>query len=67
VAESLFVIFIDNFAALNAVYGAFGGIIALLLWIYLSGCIVIFGACLSAAQANISVSNHGALPQGAKL
>jgi len=72
VAESLFVMFIDNFAALNAVYGAFGGIIALLLWIYLSGCIVIFGACLSAAQANISVrgcegirfkkkskSNHG--------
>ncbi|MGZ5053742.1 MAG: HAD-IC family P-type ATPase [Methylobacter sp.] len=67
VAESLFVIFIDNFAALNAVYGAFGGIIALLLWIYLSGCIVIFGACLSAAQVNISVSNHGALPQGAKI
>ena len=50
-AESLFVIYLKSFATLNAVYGAFGGIMALLLWIYLSGCIVIFGACLCAAQA----------------
>ncbi len=50
-AESLFVIYLQNFSTLNAVYGAFGGIMALLLWIYLSGCIFIFGACLSAAQA----------------
>jgi Ca2+-transporting ATPase len=51
VAESLFVIYIKNFATLNAVYGAFGGMMALLLWIYFSGCILIFGACLCAAQA----------------
>jgi YihY family inner membrane protein len=51
VAESLFVIYIKDFATLNAVYGAFGGIMALLLWIYFSGCIFIFGACLCAAQA----------------
>jgi len=50
-AESLFVIYIKNFATLNAFYGAFGGIMALLLWIYLSGCSFIFGACLCAAQA----------------
>jgi YihY family inner membrane protein len=50
-AESLFVIYLKNFATLNAVYGAFGGIMALLLWIYLSGCIFIFGACLCAARA----------------
>jgi len=50
-AESLFVIYLKNFSTLNAVYGAFGGIMALLLWIYFSGCIFIFGACLSAAQA----------------
>lgn len=50
-AESLFVIYLKNFATLNAVYGAFGGIMALLLWIYLSGSIFIFGACLCAAQA----------------
>jgi YihY family inner membrane protein len=51
VAESLFLIYIKNFSTLNAIYGAFGGIMALLLWIYISGCIFIFGACLCAAQA----------------
>lgn len=50
-AESLFAFYLENFAELNAVYGTFGGIMALLLWIYLSGCIFIFGACLCAAQA----------------
>ncbi len=50
-SESLFVVYLARFAKLNAVYGAFGGIMALLLWIYLSGCIFIFGACLCAAQA----------------
>jgi Ca2+-transporting ATPase len=50
-ADSLFVIYLRNFATLNAVYGVFGGIMALLLWIYCCGCIFIFGACLCAAQA----------------
>jgi YihY family inner membrane protein len=49
--ESLFVIYLEDFTTLNAVYGALGGIMALLLWIYLSGCIFIFGACLCAGQA----------------
>jgi Ca2+-transporting ATPase len=63
-AESLFVIYLKNFATLNAVYGAFGGIMALLLWIYLSGCIFIFGACLCAAQAekfSMREEDHGAV------
>jgi len=51
IAESLFVIYVKHFATLNAVYGTLGGIMALLLWIYLSGCGFIFGACLCAAQA----------------
>ena len=50
-AENLFVIYLKDFATLNAVYGTLGGIMALLLWIYLSGCILIFGACLCAAGA----------------
>ena len=53
-ADSLFVVYLKDFARLNAVYGAFGGIMAFLLWIYLSGCILIFGACLCAAQAEES-------------
>lgn len=53
VAEGLFVIYLKHFATFNAVYGAFGGVIALLLWIYLSGVIFIFGACLCAAQTDV--------------
>ena len=55
-AENLFVVYLKSFATLNAIYGAFGGIMALVLWIYLSGCIFIFGACLCAAQAEVLVS-----------
>ena len=54
VSESLFEIYLRNFATLNAVYGTFGGIMALLLWIFLCGCIFIFGACLCAAQTETS-------------
>lgn len=50
-SEALFVIYLKHFVSLNAVYGTFGGIIALLLWIYLAGCILVFGACLCAAQS----------------
>jgi YihY family inner membrane protein len=49
--ESLFVIYLKDFATLNAVYGTFGGFMALLLWIYFSGCVFVFGACLCAGQA----------------
>lgn len=55
--EGLFVIYLKHFATLNAVYGALGGIMAFLLWIYLSGCIFIFGACLCASRAEVLVSS----------
>lgn len=55
-AGNLFVTYLKNFSTINAVYGAFGGIMALLLWIFLSGCIFIFGACMSAVQAEVHLS-----------
>ena len=59
-AQSLFVLYLKYFTGLNAIYGAFGGIMALLLWIYLSGCIFIFCACLCAAQAETLARAGGA-------
>ena len=59
-AQSLFVLYLKHFTGLNAIYGAFGGIMALLLWIYLSGCIFIFCACLCAAQAETRGPHGGA-------
>jgi len=52
-AESPFVIYLKNFATLNVVFGAIGGIMVLLLWIYVSGYVFIFGACLCAAQSEM--------------
>jgi YihY family inner membrane protein len=54
-AESLFIVYVKNFAGLSAGYGAFGGIMALLLWIYYSGYIFIFGACFCATQAQMRI------------
>ncbi len=58
-AQSAFVFYLRHFASLNAVYGAFGGLMALMLWIYISGIIFIFCACLSAAQAAAAGRAHG--------
>lgn len=55
-AQRVFVVYLTHFAALNAVYGAFGGIMALLLWVYLSGCIFIYCACLCSALADLRTS-----------
>jgi YihY family inner membrane protein len=50
-AQSLFAIYLTRIAHFNAVYGAFGSIIALLFWIYISGVIVIFFGCFAATNS----------------
>ncbi|MDA8131881.1 MAG: YihY/virulence factor BrkB family protein [Elusimicrobia bacterium] len=57
-AQSVFVFYLRHFASLNAIYGAFGGLMALMLWIYISGIIFVFCACLSAAQAGAVERAH---------
>ncbi|MGB8353989.1 MAG: YihY/virulence factor BrkB family protein [Chthoniobacteraceae bacterium] len=49
----LFEVFAQNVLHFNKVYGAFGGIVALLMWIYLSGSLIILGGCLCAAQSEV--------------
>lgn len=55
----LFVFQAANFARFNALYGALGGIVAFLLWLYLSSCICVFGVCLCAARAEVRDDAHG--------
>ena len=50
-AQYLFGIYLTRFANLNAIYGVFGTIMALLFWIYLSGVIVIFCGCIASELA----------------
>lgn len=44
--------YLTRFVNYNAVYGPIGGLMLLLFWIYLSGVVIIFGACFSASLAN---------------
>ena len=52
----LFVLYTANITNFNALYGTFGGVLALLMWIYLSGAVIIFGGCLCAARYEIRAS-----------
>ncbi len=49
----LFLVYATNFGHFNMLYGSLGGIVAFLLWIYLSSCACVFGICLNAARAEI--------------
>jgi YihY family inner membrane protein len=51
ILQSLFVLYARNIAHFGAVYGAFGSVIAVLMWVYLSGSVIILGGCFCAAQA----------------
>jgi Ca2+-transporting ATPase len=56
VLQRVFILYTRNIGHFNALYGTFGTVIALLLWIYLSGSIIILGGCLSAAKYEIEMS-----------
>ena len=56
ILQRLFTLYTKNIGQFNALYGTFGSVVALLLWIYLSGSIIILGGCLSAARYEIEMS-----------
>lgn len=61
--QGLFMLYAANFSHFNALYGALGGIVAILLWLYLSSCLGVLGICFSAARAewkleNPSIAHH---------
>lgn len=53
VAEMLFVWYTSNLTNWNALYGTLGGMIAFLVWVYVSGLIFVLGVCLCAAKAEL--------------
>ena len=59
ICQQLFVLYSTRFTNFNAVYGAFGGVIALMLWTYLSGLVIVFGGCLCAAQREMRATPAG--------
>jgi Ca2+-transporting ATPase len=61
IGERLFLLYGVHFASFNALYGALGGIVVFLLWIYLSSCVCVFGVCFCAAQAEVRAKVGGPL------
>jgi len=51
--ERLFLLYTANFAQFNVLYGALGGVVVFLLWLYLASCLGVFGICFCAAQAEV--------------
>jgi Ca2+-transporting ATPase len=56
VLQRLFVLYTRSVTNFNAIYGTFGSVVALLMWIYLTGSLIILGGCLAAAQYEIRMS-----------
>jgi Ca2+-transporting ATPase len=50
-----FLLYTTSISDFNRLYGVFGSMIALLMWIYLSGSVIILGGCLSAAQFEVNL------------
>jgi YihY family inner membrane protein len=56
VLQRVFMLYTKNVTNFDALYGTFGSIVALLMWIYLTGSLIIFGGCFAAAQYEIRLS-----------
>ena len=53
--QRLFVLYTTNISDFNRLYGTLGSVVALLMWIYLSGSVIILGGCLAAAMFEVDM------------
>ncbi|MET0769649.1 MAG: YihY/virulence factor BrkB family protein [Solirubrobacteraceae bacterium] len=60
-ASGLFFLYVSNFSSYSATYGAFAGAVILLVWLWLTNVVLLFGAELNAA---IDVRRSPGIPQG---
>ena len=61
VASGLFFVYVSSFSSYSATYGAFAGVVILLVWLWLANVVLLFGAELNAA---IDVRRSPDLPRG---
>lgn len=63
VAEVFFIWYARDVAQWNAVYGALGGMIAFLMWVYISGWILVLGVCFCTAITEFNQKKPAAPPE----
>ena len=61
--QNAFVNYLPRIVNYNAIYGTVGVLMLLLLWVYLSGVMIIFGACLCSTAAKVGEENANRLTQ----
>jgi membrane protein len=61
VASALFFLYVSNFSSYSATYGAFAAAVILLVWLWLTNAVMLFGAELNAV---IDVRRSPELPEG---
>ncbi len=61
VASGLFFFYVSNFSSYSATYGAFAGAVILLIWLWLTNVVLLFGAELNAV---IDLRREPHLPEG---
>lgn len=49
--QRAFILYVVNFSSFHVLYGTLGGIVAVLLWLYLSSCLGLLGICFCAVYA----------------
>lgn len=65
--QKLFLYYAGQIAQFNLVYGTFSSVVALLMWIYLTGATIILGGCFCAARSEITGGlADQAIPEHAK-
>jgi Ca2+-transporting ATPase len=57
--QKLFVFYAGSVTNFNVLYGTFGSVVALLLWIYLTGAVIIVGGCSCAAREEVARGTSG--------
>lgn len=65
VGKSVFVWYLENYAAYERIYGALASVIVLLAWTYMSGLIVVIGAEVSSEYQRMRLGQDRGQPGGA--
>ncbi len=65
--QRIFIFYAYKVSNFNVIYGALGSVVILLMWIYISGMLIIFGGCLCASGARLQRRVRPETGQAAKL